>query len=78
VAVEHPRDGVRLEEALPADRVRREHLARERLELAAQPRRRRDREAALAPAHDLARHERLDRLAQQPLLLEPAHAHPPR
>ena len=38
-----------------------ERLARERLELAAQPRRRGDREAALAAVHDLARHQRLRR-----------------
>ena len=42
-------------------------------ELAAQPRRRGDREAALAPVHDLARQQRLGGLAQQHLLREPAH-----
>ena len=51
----------------------RERLPRERLELAAQPGRRGDREAALLAVHHLPRQQRLDRLAQQPLLREPAH-----
>ena len=55
-----------------------EHLAGERLELAAQPGRGRDREAALAAVHDLGRHQRLHRLAQQHLLREAAHLEPRR
>src|SRR5205809_1144319 len=55
VLVEQPGHRRRLEEALRAQGVRRQRRARERLELAAEPRGRRDREAALAPVHDLAR-----------------------
>ena len=55
-----------------------ERLAGERLQLAAQPGGGRDREAALAPVHDLVRQQRLDRLPQQHLLREPAHLVPRR
>ena len=73
VVVEHAPDGGRLEVALPPERLVREDVARERLELAAQPGRGGDREAALAAVHDLAREQRLGRLPQQRLLAEPAH-----
>src|SRR5438876_958133 len=53
--------------------MRRWPLAGERLELAAQPRRRRDREALLAAVDDLARQQQLERLAQEHLLLKAAH-----
>ena len=53
--------------------VRRQRLARERLELAAQPGRSGNREAALAAVHDLARQQRRRGLAKQHLLREPAH-----
>ncbi len=69
---------LRLEEALRAQRLRRQRRARERLELAAQPGGGGNREAALAPVHDLARHERRGRLAKQHLLREPAHLVPRR
>ena len=66
------------EEALAPQRVRRERVPRERLELAAQPRGRGNREPALAAAQELARHERLGRLPQQHLLPQPAHLVPAR
>ena len=47
VLVEQPRHLGGAEEAVPAQRVGRQHVARERAQLAAQPRRGRDREAAL-------------------------------
>ncbi len=70
VPVEHARHRLGSQVALPAQRLRRERLAGERLELAAQPRRGGDREAALAAVNDLAGKQRLDRIPQQPLLLE--------
>src|SRR5436190_6428837 len=74
VVVEHAPNGGSLQQALAAQRLRRERLARERLELAAQPGRGRNRKAALAAVHDLAREERLDGAAEEPLLLQPANA----
>src|SRR4051794_21902905 len=53
VLVDVPVDDARLEEALRAQRLRREGRARERLELSSQPGGGRDREAALSPVHDL-------------------------
>ena len=52
-----------------------EHFPRERLQLAAQPGRERDREALLAAADDLARQQRRHRPPQQPLLGEAPDLH---
>src|SRR4051794_37761051 len=68
VLVDEALDRRGLEAALAAQALGPEHLAAERLELAAQPGGRGDREALLAPAGDLAADERLDRRAQQSLL----------
>src|SRR5204863_2430192 len=76
VVVEQPVDDARLEVALAVQRFRRERLARERLQLAAQPCCGGDREAPLLPAHDLARQQRLRGLTQQHLLREAAHLVP--
>ena len=69
--VEHAPNGGRLQQALAAQRLGGKRLAGERLELAAQPGRRRDREAALASLYDLAGEERLESAAEEPLLLQP-------
>ena len=74
VAVDQRAHRLGPEEALPPQRLRAQRLAGERLELAAQPGRGRDREAALLAAHDPAGDERRDRLAQQHLLAQAAHA----
>src|SRR4051794_17429735 len=71
VLVEHAPNGGRLQQALAAQRLGGKRLAGERLELAAQPGRRRDREAALASLYDLAGEERLESAAEEPLLLQP-------
>src|SRR2546430_9630493 len=68
----------RIEESLPVECLRREDLARERLEIAPQPGGGRDREALLSPMHDLPGKERRDRLAQEALLGEAADTHRPR
>src|SRR5512146_2323678 len=73
VGVEQARDRLRPEKALPAHRLRRKRLARERLEVAPEPRGRRDREAALAAVHHLVRKELLDRLPEQTLLRQAAN-----
>src|SRR5215471_2657641 len=73
VLVDEARYWLGLEEALALQVLRRQRLARERLEVAAQPRRCRDREAALASVHHLGRHEWLERFPQQHLLRESAH-----
>src|SRR3954462_4319274 len=72
MGVEDPLHRLGAEVALPSQGLRCERLARERHELAAQPRRRGDREATLATVDDLTRQQRLDRLAQQALLREAA------
>src|SRR3954470_583057 len=59
VIVEHARDRFGAEEALTPERVARQGLARERLEVAAQPRGCGNGEAALASVHDLPREQRL-------------------
>ena len=66
----HDRRG---EEALAAKCVGRKYLARERLELAAQPGGGRYREAALASVHDLARDERRGSPAQEHFLSHARH-----
>src|SRR5215218_3049259 len=72
VAVEEARDRGGVEQALAGDGARRQHLAGERLQRAAQPGGDRDREPLLAAVDDLPRQERRKRLAQQPLLGEAA------
>src|ERR1044072_6713594 len=64
VVVDQARRDVRPEEALPAERLRRERVAREPLEVAAQPRCRGNREAALAAVDDSRRQQRLRGPAQ--------------
>src|SRR5439155_7434559 len=63
VVVEQARDGVRPEEPLPPQPFRRQRLACERLQLAAQPGRGGNREAALLSVHDLTGQQRLGRLS---------------
>src|SRR6185503_187531 len=70
VAVDQRRHRSGPEEPLAPERVGAQRLAGKRLELASQPRRRGDREAALLAPDDPARHERRDRLAQQHLLAQ--------
>src|SRR5207244_8489195 len=72
VLVEQPRHRLVVEETLPPERVRRQRVACERLELATQPRRGGDREPALPPVDDLLRQQRLDGLSQQHLLAQTA------
>src|SRR5215510_6899337 len=74
MTVQHRRHRLGPEESLPPERLRAEGLACERLQLAAQPRGRRNREAALLAADDLLGNERCDRLAQQHLLAQAANA----
>ena len=76
VRVQDARDDLRAEEPLPREHRLRQRLPRKGLELAAQPRGRGDREAALASVHDPARQQRLDRTPQQDLLPEPLHLRP--
>src|SRR5947209_144145 len=68
VVVQQARDGNGFEVALVPNPSWREDLARERLELTAQPGGGRDREPALTRADDLARDERLGGSAEQTLL----------
>src|SRR5512133_3613072 len=68
MAVDQPLDGLGPEETLAAECLLAQRLAGERLELAAQPGRCRNREAAFLAADDPARDERRDRLPQQNLL----------
>ncbi len=76
VVVDQPGHGLGPEVALAPQRLGRERLAREGLEVAAQPCRGRDREAALAPAQQLRRDQRRRRLAQEDLLAQPVHLVP--
>src|SRR3954453_14393245 len=78
VAVEDGADSGGVEQPLAADRARRENLAGEGLQRPAQPGGDRNREALLAAVDDLLRQQRLQRLAQQALLLEAPHFQPPR
>src|SRR5206468_8148865 len=78
VVVEQARHRLRPEEALTAQRLGREDVACERLELAAEPRRGGNREAALAAADDLAWKQRLRGFAQQHFLAQAAKLHPRR
>ncbi len=62
-----------VEEPLPAERLGRQRVAGERLQLAAEPRCGGDREAALAAAKKRRRNEWGHGLAQQHLLAQPSH-----
>src|SRR6266511_5714947 len=73
VLVEEASHRLVAEEAMPAQHVCGERVAREGLELAREPRCGRNRETALAAVHDLCGEQRLRRLAQQPLLRQAAH-----
>jgi hypothetical protein len=61
------------EEALAAQDVRRQRVAREGLELPGQPGGGGNREPSLAAAHDACRQQRLSRLAQEALLGQAAY-----
>src|SRR5207237_1168777 len=76
VLVDEPRDHLRREEPVPPQRVGRQRVPSERLELSAQPGRRRDREAALPAVDDRMREERLHGTPEQHLLREAAHLVP--
>src|SRR6266545_7785877 len=73
VLVEEESHGLVAEEAVSAQHICGERVARERLELAGEPRGGRNRETALATVHDLCGQQQLRRLAQQPLLRQAAH-----
>jgi hypothetical protein len=78
MGIDQPGDGRRVEEALRAQAVRRQHVAGEGLQVATQPRGGRDREPPLRRTRDALRQQRRDRVTQEPLLREPAHLHPAR
>ena len=78
VRVDQTLDRLRTEEPLALERGRRERLAGEALEVAAQPGCGRDREPALAAVDDRARQQWLDRLPQHHLLRQAADLVPGR
>ena len=71
--LENALDRAGVEEPLPAERLGRQGVAGERLQLPAKPRCGGNREAALAAAKERRRNERGHGLAQQHLLAQPLH-----